>query len=285
MERRRSPTSSAHIQPPRPRSVAPQSPPVGQTELDEWADADIALDEPILAALPPFVDEWDSYLTAESGAQEIWKGPAWGTACPQPTELEQAASVIRRIPRGSPYRSSSWLAKLEEFNGQQENYNAMWQDRWNPVIVWFFRMTRKGSPDDETNWCAAYMNWLLNRNGLQGTGSSWARSFHDDAIAPATTTPQKGDVVVLGRRDDPKRGHVGLFLEDDKANKRVKILGGNQHTASGHRRIGAAWYSYGPGKGYTLLSYRAMSGFKPLPAGTSPLADPEFRACTDVTDR
>ncbi len=150
----------------------------------------------------------------------------------------------------------------------------MWQDRWNPVIVWFFRMTRKGSPDDETNWCAAYMNWLLNRNGLQGTGSSWARSFHDDAIAPATTTRRRAMSWCSGARTIRSRGTSVCSSRTTRANKRVKILGGNHNTASGHRRIGAAWYSYGPGKGYTLLSYRAMSGFKPLPAGTSPAGRP-----------
>lgn len=72
-----------------------------------------------------------------------------------------------------------------------------------------------------TPWCAAFVNAMLNRSGIQGTGSNQARSFLRYGVA--TNAPRKGDIVVLGR-------HVGFYEGHVTRNGRtyVAVLGGNQ---------------------------------------------------------
>lgn len=72
-----------------------------------------------------------------------------------------------------------------------------------------------------TPWCAAFVNAMLNRLGIEGTGSNHARSFLRYGVA--TNTPRKGDIVVLGR-------HVGFYEGHVTRNGRtyVAVLGGNQ---------------------------------------------------------
>ena len=72
-----------------------------------------------------------------------------------------------------------------------------------------------------TPWCAAFVNAMLHRVGVQGTNSNQARSFLRYGVA--TRTPRKGDIVVLGR-------HVGFYEGHVTRNGRtyVAVLGGNQ---------------------------------------------------------
>ena len=73
----------------------------------------------------------------------------------------------------------------------------------------------------KTPWCAAFVNAVLGRSGIEGTGSNHARSFLRYGVA--TNTPRKGDIVVLGR-------HVGFYEGQVTRNGRtyVAVLGGNQ---------------------------------------------------------
>jgi uncharacterized protein (TIGR02594 family) len=72
-----------------------------------------------------------------------------------------------------------------------------------------------------TAWCAAFVNAMLHKVGVQGTGSNQARSFLRYGVA--TRNPRKGDIVVLGR-------HVGFYGGHVTRNGRtyVAVLGGNQ---------------------------------------------------------
>lgn len=72
-----------------------------------------------------------------------------------------------------------------------------------------------------TAWCAAFVNAMLHKVGVQGTGSNQARSFLRYGVA--TRNPRKGDIVVLGR-------HVGFYEGHVTRNGRtyVAVLGGNQ---------------------------------------------------------
>ncbi|MFN3676797.1 MAG: TIGR02594 family protein [Sphingomonas pseudosanguinis] len=75
-----------------------------------------------------------------------------------------------------------------------------------------------------TAWCAAFVNAVLATNGLKGTGSLSARSFL--GYGEATDTPNKGDIVVTRRGNDPTKGHVG-FYDGTDARGRIRVLGGN----------------------------------------------------------
>lgn len=99
----------------------------------------------------------------------------------------------------------------------------------SPEVLKFFADI--GAPwvkDDETAWCAAFVNWCLMQAKLKFSSKLNARSFL--TYGTATTTPKLGDIVVLWRisRDGPY-GHVGFFVA--QTHDRVYMLGGNQGNA------------------------------------------------------
>lgn len=85
---------------------------------------------------------------------------------------------------------------------------------------------------DETAWCSAFVNWVLNKSGYNGTNhalaDSWLQWGH------RIDTPRVGAVVVIkksGASSDATTGsttgnHVGFFLS--KKNGWIRLLGGNQ---------------------------------------------------------
>ncbi len=81
---------------------------------------------------------------------------------------------------------------------------------------------------DETPWCAAYVNWVLELCGIAGTNSGMARSFLSWGVsAENEVDPEPGSVVVLWRKSkDSASGHVGFFLRLEGGY--VWLLGGNQ---------------------------------------------------------
>lgn len=79
--------------------------------------------------------------------------------------------------------------------------------------------------DDETAWCAIFVNWCLYKSKRPVTGDAMARSFLKYGYK--TAVPTFGDIVVLWRISPTSGfGHVGFFIKRDK--NFVWILGGNQ---------------------------------------------------------
>ena len=93
-----------------------------------------------------------------------------------------------------------------------------------------------------TPWCAAFVNTILEKIGVKGTGSLTAMSFA--SYGKVTNEPKKGDIVVM-------RTHVGFFdsYEYIHGVKYVRVLGGNQA-----RMVKVAHY---PAK--RVVSYRTLS--------------------------
>jgi uncharacterized protein (TIGR02594 family) len=103
-------------------------------------------------------------------------------------------------------------------------------------IVECLKSTTIGRPDnqsDETAWCSAFANRIMQLAGFKGTNSAWARSWLDWGREPVDEEFGAGVIVVLAR--GPNFGHVG-FLEDWD-DDRVKLLGGNQGDA-----VSCAWF-------------------------------------------
>jgi uncharacterized protein (TIGR02594 family) len=71
-------------------------------------------------------------------------------------------------------------------------------------------------------WCAAFVNTVLEKAGLRGSGSLHAMSFAN--YGKRTNEPKQGDIVVM-------RSHVGFFdgYEYVNGTKYVVVLGGNQN--------------------------------------------------------
>lgn len=85
----------------------------------------------------------------------------------------------------------------------------------------------KSIKEESASWCSAALNYWAHECGLPLSGSLAARSWIK--VGKATTTPTRGNCVVVLWRVDPKswQGHVGVYFHHDKNN--VWILGGNQN--------------------------------------------------------
>ena len=82
--------------------------------------------------------------------------------------------------------------------------------------------------DDETPWCSIFVNWVLKKAGIKGTGKANARSWLLFGIN-SDQNPEPGDIVVFWRGSiDSWKGHVGFFFGFSKDGSRVYCLGGNQ---------------------------------------------------------
>ena len=96
----------------------------------------------------------------------------------------------------------------------------------NPDVVKYFKdIGFSWINDDETPWCAAFLNWVFLKCNIKGTGKLTARSFL--AIGRATLQPVLGDIVVLWRISPTSwAGHCGIYIKESK--NLLWILGGNQ---------------------------------------------------------
>lgn len=98
----------------------------------------------------------------------------------------------------------------------------------NPRIMLYHGSTSGGAAPDETPWCSSFVNYCVEQAGVNGTGSKWARSWHDSGWGQhVTSTPQEGDIVVWRRHGHGiEGGHVGFFISDEGGS--IRVLGGNQ---------------------------------------------------------
>ena len=71
-------------------------------------------------------------------------------------------------------------------------------------------------------WCARFMNMVLERTGLHGTGSDLARSFA--GYGQRVSGPQIGAIAVMGRRGG---GHVGIVSGIDAGGNPIVVSGNN----------------------------------------------------------
>ena len=97
----------------------------------------------------------------------------------------------------------------------------------NPEVMKYFHdIGHERVKDDETAWCAAFMNWCAKVSGYIGTGQLTAKSFLKVGTE-VLIGPTQGDVVILHNGDiESWQGHVGLFVYKD--DHFVWVLGGNQ---------------------------------------------------------
>ncbi len=97
------------------------------------------------------------------------------------------------------------------------------------------------NPTDRSSlWCAAFMNFVLERTGHRGTGSNLARSFA--SYGYRVSGPQVGAIAVMARRGRAagggQGGHVGVVSGVD-SNGNPVIISGNHG-----RRVAEAVYPH-----------------------------------------
>jgi uncharacterized protein (TIGR02594 family) len=195
-----------------------------------------------------------------------------GLATPLPKEVAMARDIMAQAPSGKPHEIMAWLEALRETNQDGERYNEGWRDRWNPLIVGFFAGTGLTPSGDQTPWCAACINWCIERAGLKGTGSASSGSFRNGR---GPSSPILGDVAVF--RDDsrgPGRGHVGFYVGGGGPD--ITVLGANQLNERGHHGICRKAYSVRSGK-LVLDSYHPLGADgtrRPAPGRPTPQPQP-----------
>jgi len=86
-----------------------------------------------------------------------------------------------------------------------------------------------------TEWCAAFVNAVLELDGIKGSSSVsdnplMARSFIKWGSSVDRSQVRRGDVVVFPRGNVSWQGHVGFYVESQtvKGKEYWVILGGNQ---------------------------------------------------------
>lgn len=106
-------------------------------------------------------------------------------------------------------------------------------------IVLYHTFTTLKAQDDETSWCAAFVNYCeAQANGYE-TGEEWiAAHLHGAGQANARSLlrygqaadkPKVGDIVVYWRESKTSwKGHVGYVFAPDDGFGNVLTLGGNQ---------------------------------------------------------
>lgn len=96
----------------------------------------------------------------------------------------------------------------------------------NPEIVkYFHEIGASWVANDDTAWCAAFVQWVLKQAKKQYSSALNARSFLKYGIP--VLNPEVGDIVIFWRiAENSVYGHVAFFIREDVNN--VWVLGGNQ---------------------------------------------------------
>jgi len=131
----------------------------------------------------------------------------------------------------------SWMEIAEAELGEKEIPG----DMDNPRIVEYGEAVSLKVSDDETPWCAIFVNWALKEVGMVGTNLANARSFLK--WGTEITEPKKGCVVVFKRGNSSWQGHVGFYVEENA--DYIKVLGGNQSNS-----VKYSWYRKSDFLGY-----------------------------------
>lgn len=103
--------------------------------------------------------------------------------------------------------------------------------RHNRTVVEWLTSVKRWATRDEVPWCAAFVDAVLRAAGKCGTGSLRARSYETWGVE---SDGRFGDVVVLSRGRNPRKGHVGFVV--GKSSRHVYVLGGNQGNEVSIRR-------------------------------------------------
>ena len=193
--------------------------------------------------------------------------PLLGGAGPALSPEERVAHrILARAHGHTPLAVMLYFEALRQVNRDGEAYNGGWKDRANPVILAFLNSVKVDTwpLGDRTSWCAASLNWVLERAGYEGgTNSPLSGSFRD---APGRTdSPRTGDIAVFRDADQALSaqgfGHVCLYLR--QTHSAVYVLGGNQKNVFGHQAVCRKWIGKNDEKlGLTLHSFHSIAAFK-----------------------
>ena len=146
---------------------------------------------------------------------------AWGESGWYPVErLAKLGNVALQQPNEEfPYISIAYAEfGIHEVRGSQHN----------PRILEYIRSTdlsRYPSLPDETEWCAAFVNWCIEKVGLPSTNSAVVNPWRNWGVRPPSM--RRGCVITF--RWDDGWDHISFYLGE--VGNYVICLGGNQSDA------------------------------------------------------
>lgn len=134
----------------------------------------------------------------------------------------------RSTPAGKrpPQNAPAWM--FHAFAEYKAGVKEVAGKTANPRIVEYFKATNLGANpiafSDETPWCSAFVNFIMQQSGQKSTRSAMARSWMNWG---KQAKPEYGAVTVFWRTD-PKSisGHVAFYVGEEGSN--IWVLGGNQ---------------------------------------------------------
>ncbi|MBL6960976.1 MAG: TIGR02594 family protein, partial [Anaerolineales bacterium] len=183
----------------------------------------------------------------------IYSGPLTSTAVLTSLVEEETVNVLEVIGDGEwkkvvtargliGWCDPKYLVSLGEVALLQENEEFPWMPvafndlgqrelpgpKDNPRIQEYMASTNLSeysSLPDETDWCAAFVNWTIEQTGISTTG--WATVYPWMTWGDEIKTPRRGCVVTF--RWDGGGQHVAFYLGE--CGDHIRAIGGNQSDA------------------------------------------------------
>lgn len=133
--------------------------------------------------------------------------------------------ILKLITLFTKDKKNTYIQIAESYVGTQEYVGS----KHNPKIIKFIAATARSKKlSDEIPWCAYFVNYVLLKTGVKGTGSGLARSFMKYGRDVSYRDPLYGDIAVFSRGRDITKGHVGFVTSYDEELREIELLGGNQ---------------------------------------------------------
>lgn len=160
------------------------------------------------------------------GSAGAWRGMArYWSPFRKPDRVAEMRVKLQQL-----FKNQEQPKESEPVNKYQKAYDTAYAEmgqteiagaKDNPRIVEYHQATSLKASDDETPWCASFVNWVLKQMGEKGTNSAAAKSFA--TWGKELAEPVRGCIAVFTRDGG---GHVAFV--DHVAGDMIYCLGGNQ---------------------------------------------------------
>ena len=160
-----------------------------------------------------------------------------GAPVPSPGLEVPGTGLVRPGITTARRAAEEWMGIARSQAALPARERTEWPDpEENPRILGYFRSAPWFEPGggDETDWCAAFVNWALEQAGFVGTNHPGARSFFWNRQSQFVSLDAPAFGCIAVRRyapfTDPSwptgPGHVGLVVSWTRTT--LRLLGGNQ---------------------------------------------------------
>lgn len=167
------------------------------------------------------------------------RGPVSGRGAPLPSPgpVVPGTGLVRTGVTTARRAVEDWMGIARSQADLPARERSEWRDpEENPRILAYFRTAPWFEPGagDETDWCAAFVNWCLEQAGYVGTNHPGARSFFWNRQSQFISLDAPAFGCIAVRRYAPFTdstwqtgpGHVGIVISSTPTT--LRLLGGNQ---------------------------------------------------------